>query len=224
VTLPSKTLSSKNPVALPLSQRTRRHPSGVWSLWRRRHFHGQAIKIPSTARLAGHHHQFLLLHANVLRSHAEAAHTISMPRRSERSRRIHRVPISCVTRSERPSRHVTWRTSTSARPPKPTSAVHAECLQRAVGVEHFDGSAGLQVDVVERLMLCPLHGKSRSARDGLNKLGGSGFRAQGLDCESWFTDNVQNSFVFDRTCHFDSATQREPHFHRPVIEPWHVPC
>jgi len=81
----------------------------------------------------------------------------------------------------------------SARPPKPTSAAPAECLQRAVGVEHFDGGAGPRVDVVKRLMSCTLHAESLRARDvASNNPGGSGFRAQKLICRLWFTDNTQN--------------------------------
>ena len=66
-------------------------------------------------------------------------------------RSIHRVPIRCVARSERTSRRTGWRTAAPAGPPEPTSAAPAERLQRAVGVEHLDGGAGLRMDVEERL-------------------------------------------------------------------------
>jgi hypothetical protein len=51
--------------------------------------------------------------------------------------------------------HSSWKTDRSpdhlakaalARPVKPTSTAPAEPLQRAVGVEHFDGSAGRGAD------------------------------------------------------------------------------
>ena len=66
-------------------------------------------------------------------------------------RRSHRVLIPCVARCEWASRRPVWRKPAPARPPKPTSAAFAKRLQRAVGVEHFDGGAGQRVDVEERL-------------------------------------------------------------------------
>jgi pimeloyl-ACP methyl ester carboxylesterase len=76
----------------------------------------------------------------------------------DRRWRYYRVAIRCVARSKRASRRTVRRTATSARPPEPTGAAPTERLQRAVGVEYFDASAGLRVNVEERLMSCVLSG------------------------------------------------------------------
>jgi hypothetical protein len=66
------------------------------------------------------------------------------------------VPVRCIARWERATSSSRWRKASPARPPKPTSPLPAESFQRAVCVEHFDGSAGPWVDVEERLMRCAL--------------------------------------------------------------------
>jgi hypothetical protein len=65
---------------------------------------------------------------------------------------IHRVLICCIARGKRTGRRTVRRRATSAWPPKPTSAASPECFQRAVRIEHLNGSAGLRVDLVERVM------------------------------------------------------------------------
>jgi hypothetical protein len=78
----------------------------------------------------------------------------------DRRRRIHRVAIRGVARSEGADRLPIWREAALTRVPEPTRAAPAERFQRAISVKHFDRSAGPRVDVVERVMSGALHGGS----------------------------------------------------------------
>jgi hypothetical protein len=73
---------------------------------------------------------------------------------------VQRVAIGSVASSKWASWRTAWREAAPARPVKPTSTVPAERFQRAVGIEHFDAGARLEVNVVDWLMGCALHGGS----------------------------------------------------------------
>ena len=74
---------------------------------------------------------------------------------------IHSVPIRRVARGERTTRRTIRRGAAPTRPPKPTCAASAERLHDAVGVEHFDGDAGLWVNVEERITAWAVGGGCR---------------------------------------------------------------
>jgi hypothetical protein len=54
---------------------------------------------------------------------------------------------------ERPVRRTIGRKPAPARPPEPTGTPPAECFERSVSPEDFDGRARHRVDIEERLML-----------------------------------------------------------------------
>ena len=66
----------------------------------------------------------------------------------EACRRVWRSHV-CPNRGERTCRWTDHPVGPLTRPPKPTSAAPAECLQRAVRIEHLEADAGRRVDVVE---------------------------------------------------------------------------
>jgi hypothetical protein len=100
------------------------------------------------------------------RSMSHARHMESdvlFTKRSCIERRLHRVPIRCVARSERPSRRAIRRTAAPPNPPIPTRAAPAETFERSVCVEHFDTSARHWVNVEQRLLMPPIAGHRHAA-------------------------------------------------------------